>query len=72
MLHDPQVADANRGGSCFHVICRYERKLFTDIRDITQKNLQTFTQKLSTGIQSYDYIKKEIMKITKKNYRIDM
>ena len=29
------VAEANRGGSCLHVICRYEKKLFADI-EITQ------------------------------------
>ena len=29
------VAEANRGGSCLHVICRYEKKLFADIK-ITQ------------------------------------
>ena len=43
------VAEANRGRSYLHVICRYEKKVIHRYRDYAK---QTTSQKLVTGIQS--------------------
>ena len=37
------VAEANRGGSCLHVICRYEKKLFADIKITQSRRLASAT-----------------------------